>query len=262
MSKNENKKLMRVIESAPTGFVFTNGWLEQHGISAKLAWWYVRSGLLERVDTKIYKKAGDHITWVNAVAAIQNQMNLPVHVGGITALKLLRRVEVASIFNIRNITLFADLGTRVPSWLANNKFHGNFKIHRTSLFSHRNKMLGIVEKNIEGITLYHSCLERAAMETLFLAPKYLTLFDVTELMEELKPLQPEIVQLLLENCNSIKVKRFFLYYINRFRRGLVSRLDLTKINLGSGKRVIGRGGKYRYHPKYKLSLPEKIDEPD
>lgn len=260
MVRNENKKLMHVIESAPAGSIFTNVWLEQHGISAKLAWWYVHSGLLERVGSKVYKKAGDDITWMSAVAAIQNQMNLPVHVGGTTALKLLRQIKVSSIFNIRNITLFADLGTRMPSWLIDNKWHINFKIHRTSLFS--DGMLGMVEKKIEGINIHFSCPERAAMEVLFLAPKYITLFDVTELMERLKPFQLEIVQLLLENCNSIKVKRFFLYFINRFRRGLVSKLDLKKINLGDGKRVIGRGGKYRYHPKYKLSLPEKIDEPD
>jgi hypothetical protein len=69
-----------------------------------------------------------------------------------------------------------------------------------------------------------------------------------------------MVQSLLENCNSIKVKRFFLYFAERFWPALVPKLDLKKINLGNGKRVIGRGGRYRYHPKYMLSLPEKIDE--
>jgi hypothetical protein len=260
MVKNENKKLMCIIESAPPGFVFTNVWLKQHDVSAKLAWWYVRSGLLERIGTKAYKKAGDTITWVGAVAAMQNQMNLPVHVGGVAALQLLGWVKVTSIFSISRITLFADLGTRLPSWLNNNKWHVNFEIHRTSLFSDR--MLGMAEKKIEGINIYSSCPERAAMEMLFLAPKCHALFDVTEVMEKLKPFQTDTMQLLLENCNSIKVKRFFLYFVNRFRRGLISKLDLTKINLGSGKRVIGQGGKYRYHPKYKLSLPEKIDEPD
>ncbi len=251
---------MCIIESAPPGFVFTNVWLKQHGVSAKLAWWYVRSGWLERVGTKAYKRVGENISWVGAVAAMQNQMNLTVHVGGITALQLLGRVKVSSVLSIRRITLFADLRTRLPSWLNNNKWHVNFEIHRTSLFS--NGMLGMVEKKIEGINIHSSCPERAAMEMLFLAPKCHALFDVAEVMEKLKPLQPDTAQLLLENCNSIKVKRFFLYFANRFRRGLISKLDLTKINLGSGKRVIGNGGKYRYHPKYKLSLPEKIDEPD
>lgn len=262
MINDKNEKLMRVIETAPAGLIFTNAWLEQHGISAKLAWWYVRSGLLERVGTKAYKKAGDHITWMGAVAALQKQLHLPLHVGGTTALQLLRRNKDSSIFNEWKIILFTSLGIRMPSWLNDNKWPIDFNIRRTSLFSNRNKTLGLVAKNIEGIILHHSCIERAAMEILFLAPKYITLYDVTELMEKLSPLHPEMVQLLLENCNSIKVKRFFLYYANRFRRGLISKLDLTKINLGSGKRVIGRGGRYRYHPKYKLSLPEKIDEPD
>jgi hypothetical protein len=173
MMNDKNEKLTRVIESAPAGFVFTNTWLEQHGISAKLAWWYVRSGLLERVGTKAYKKAGDHITWVGAVAALQNQLDLPVHVGGTTALQLIRLAKVYSISHISKITLFTSLGIRMPSWLNDNKWPIDFNIRRTSLFSNRNETLGLVAKNIEGIILHHSCLERAAMEILFLAPKYI-----------------------------------------------------------------------------------------
>lgn len=261
MKTEKNKELNQFIVSAPAGTIFTSAWLQQHGISAKLAWWYVHSGLLQRFGAKAYKKTGKNISWVGAVSAMQNQMNLPVSVGGITALQLLRRVKKSPMFSARKIELFADLGTRIPSWFKNKNFGVNFKVHRTSLFGSYDGSLGIVEKEIDGITIKHSCFERAAMEIIFLSPKYYTLYDLTELMEKLKGLQPDIVQLLLENCNSIKVKRFFLYYVNRFRRGFLSQLDLSKINLGSGKRVIGRGGTYRYHPKFMLSLPEKIDEP-
>jgi hypothetical protein len=219
-------------------------------------------GLLKRLGAKAYKRSGDKITWVGAVAAMQSQIGLPLHVGGMAALQLLGRAEISPYFGRREISLFADLRAKMPSWFSNNKWHTVFEIHRTSLFGNYDGSLGIVEKEIDGITIQHSSLERAAIEMIFLSPKYHTLYDLTELMEKLRGLQPDVVQLLLENCNSIKVKRFFLYYANRFRRGVVSKLDLSKINLGSGKRVIGRGGIYRYHPKYMLSLPEKIDEPD
>lgn len=262
MIKHESSTLIRHIESAPPGSIFTNKWLDKQGISAKLAWWYVRIGLLERLGTKAYIKAGDDVTWVSAVAAMQNQLNLPVHVGSYTALRLFNRVKSYFALNSRKIILFIDLGTRMPSWLSENDWDVDFEIHRTSLFCKNNGLLGVVDKQMNGLSIQLSCPERAAMEMLFLAPKYETLYNVTELMEQLGRLQSETVQLLLENCNSIKVKRFFLYFAKRFRCGLVPQLDLAQINLGSGKRVIGRGGRYRYHPEYMLSLPEKIDEPD
>jgi len=67
-------------------------------------------------------------------------------------------------------------------------------------------------------------------------------------------LRPKVVQALLENCNSIKVKRLFLHLSEQFNHPWLPSLDITRINLGKGKRVLGDGGKY--YPKYKLSLPE------
>jgi hypothetical protein len=255
MTRKETRKLNSVIASVPSGIVLTNAWLEQQGISPKLAWWYVRSGLLERLSAKAYKKAGDKITWIGAVSALQNQMHLPLHVGGITALRLSKTHK-----NIKEIMLFADLETRMPSWLSSAKWNVDFEIYKTSLFKNHDRLLGVIEQKLEGINIRFSCPERAAMEVLYLTPKYETLYDVMLIMEKLGQFRVAMVQSLLENCNSIKVKRFFLYFAERFWPALVPKLDLKKINLGHGKRVIGRGGRYRYHPKYMLSLPEKIDE--
>lgn len=98
------------------------------------------------------------------------------------------------------------------------------------------------------------------MEVFYLSSKHITLYDATELMEDLRQFRPPIVQSLLKNCNSIKVKRFFLYFVERFWSKWLPKLDLKKINLGQGKRVIGRGERYKYNAKHRLSLPEKIDE--
>lgn len=197
------------------------------------------------------------------MSALQHQMRLPVHVGGITALQLLGQSDFDPTTDvIRNVMLFADLETRMPSWLCSAEIYVDFEVYRTSLFGSHSGSLGVIEHEVKKNQIRLSCSERAAMEALYLAPKHQTLFSISILMEGLGKLRPAIVQSLLENCNSIKVKRFFLYFAERFWRSLVPKLDLTKINLGHGKRVIGRGGEYRYHPKYMLSLPEKIDERD
>lgn len=259
MTRKDERKLNHFMVSTPSGVVLTTDWLEEQGISSKLAWWYVRSGLLERLGMKAYKKAGDNISWAGVVSALQSQMHLPLHVGGKTALQILGRSHFVPMQGIKQVMLFADLNTKAPSWLTKkNLWDVEFEIFRTSLFYTEDKLLGIIERPIEGIILQISAPERAAMELLYLYPKHQSLEEVLLLMENLGQLRPAVVQSLLEKCNSIKVKRLFLYLAEKFQHTWLSNLDLKKINLGHGKRVIGTGGKY--DSKYKLSLPEITEE--
>ncbi|MBA2654866.1 MAG: type IV toxin-antitoxin system AbiEi family antitoxin domain-containing protein [Gammaproteobacteria bacterium] len=61
------------------------------------------------------------------------------------------------------------------------------------------------------------------------------------------------MQELLEKCTSIKVKRLFLFFADTNQLPCFKYLDLTALNLGKGKRVIGNGG--MFVPKYQLSVP-------
>ncbi len=258
MTRKDEKKLNHFLLSAPSGVVLTTEWLERQGISSKLAWWYVQSGLLERLGMKAYKKPGDNILWAGVVAALQNQMHLPLHVGGKTALQVLGRAHFIPLQGVKQVQLFADLNTRMPSWLGKKLSKVEFETHRTSLFSNLEKMPGIIERPIDGITIKISCPERAAMEILYLYPKYESLEEIILLIENLGQLRPAIVQSMLETCNSIKVKRLFLFLAEKCQHPWLANLDLKKIDLGKGKRVIASGGKY--DPKYKISFPELVEE--
>jgi hypothetical protein len=55
-------------------------------------------------------------------------------------------------------------------------------------------------------------------------------------------LRPDKVQLLLELCSSVKVKRLFLYMAEKQNHFWFNDLDLDKINLGAGKRMIVKNG--------------------
>ncbi len=66
-------------------------------------------------------------------------------------------------------------------------------------------------------------------------------------------IRPDIMQELLEKCTSIKVKRLFLFFADTNQLPCFKYLDLTALNLGKGKRVIGNGG--MFVPKYQLSVP-------
>src|SRR5580658_5276155 len=109
MTRKNKRKLNHFLLSTPSGVVLTTEWLDEQGISSKLAWWYVHSGLLERLGMKAYKKAGDNISWAGVVAALQGQMHLPLHVGGKTALQIWGRSHFILIEGIKEAMLFADL---------------------------------------------------------------------------------------------------------------------------------------------------------
>lgn len=75
--------------------------------------------------------------------------------------------------------------------------------------------------------------------------------------EGLVNLRPRRLQALLEDAGSIKVKRLFLFLADRHRHKWLHCTDRDKISLGSGKRVIFKGGKL--DPEYKITIPENMD---
>lgn len=237
--------------SAPSGVVLTAAWLEEHGVSSKLAWWYAHSGLLEKLGTNAYKKPGDCIPWTGAINALQTQLAAPIHVGGKTALHLLGLGHFVPMQGIQQIMLFAPPNTKIPKWLLANPWDAKFEIYKPSLFSNDQ---GIIERSISGVSLKIASPERAALELLYLYPQYQSLGEIIHLIENLTQLRPKVIQALLEDCHSIKVKRLFLHLSEQFNHPWLSSLDLTKIDLGKGKRVLAEGGKY--FSKYQLSLPE------
>lgn len=251
MTRDKESKINHFMIAAPSGVVLTAAWLEEHGVSSKLAWWYVHSGLLERLGTNAYKKAGDRITWEGAINTLQTQLTTPIHVGGKTALYLLGLGHFVPMQGMQKIMLFAPTTTKLPKWLLSNSWDVEFEVYKSSLFANEQ---GLVERALNGLNLQISSPERAILEVLHLYPQHQSLNEITYLIENLTQLRPKILQSLLESCNSIKVKRLFLHLSEQFNHPWLSGLDITKIDLGKGKRVLGNGGKY--FPKYKLSLPE------
>jgi tRNA-binding EMAP/Myf-like protein len=57
---------------------------------------------------------------------------------------------------------------------------------------------------------------------------------------------------LLENCNSIKVKRLFLFLAESYQHPWLKKINRAKIDLGQGKRVIVKGGKL--DSKYQITV--------
>ncbi|MCF6194867.1 MAG: type IV toxin-antitoxin system AbiEi family antitoxin domain-containing protein, partial [Kangiellaceae bacterium] len=61
---------------------------------------------------------------------------------------------------------------------------------------------------------------------------------------------------LLLQCKSIKVKRLFLWLAERQNYAWFKKLDIENLNLGSGKRVIAKGGKL--DKEYQITVPNHL----
>jgi hypothetical protein len=80
-----------------------------------------------------------------------------------------------------------------------------------------------------------------------------------QLMEGLTTLRPRVVQELLVNCRSVKVKRLFLWTAETIGHAWFSRLDLAQVDLGRGKRQLYKGG--RLNPKYQITVSAQEEPP-
>jgi hypothetical protein len=130
-------------------------------------------------------------------------------------------------------------------------------VTRTSLFP-GNSHEGFSEWKEREFSIRISSPERAAMEMLYLVPEKVSFEESLLIMESLVTLRPENVQKLLEICRFVKVKRLFMYMAEKHKHPWVGKLDLSRIDLGRGKRRIVSGGKL--DPKYQITVPRERRE--
>lgn len=81
MTRKEPSKINWVYQKWPKGTVATLKWLNDLGVSSKLANWHVRSGWLEDFGTGAFIQPGDKVDWQGALYALQAQLGMTIHVG-------------------------------------------------------------------------------------------------------------------------------------------------------------------------------------
>ena len=250
MSTQNKYNINRLLTNWPDGMVYTQRYLSKLGYYHDLVRRYKKSRWIEPTGTGAYKKYGDTVDWQAGISAIQSQLNFTIHPGGRTALELLGYAHYLRFKD--RVFLFGKTGETLPKWFRDASWQKEFVYHQTHLFG--DSQSGLMSYVHRGISLTVSSPERAAMEMLYLVPKTQGFDEADKIMNGLLSLRPDIVQGLLEACRSIKTKRLFLYLSERNGVPWFSDLNLNNVDLGSGKRVIIKNGKY--NAKYRISIPE------
>jgi hypothetical protein len=84
----------------------------------------------------------------------------------------------------------------------------------------------------------YSSAERVFIELASIIKTKEDVYQAKDMLEGAANLRPTRLQLLLENCTSIKAKRLFLWLAKGVSPTWNKYIDISKINLGSGKRQI------------------------
>lgn len=253
MNTNSPTKINRLLQKIPPKGVYLASWMYENGISRELQRYYKESQWLTPIGTGAFARTGELPSIYGAIWSLNEQTGKHFSIGGMSALDINGYAHYLPMGK-RTLTLFSPREEKLPAWFINYDWQMTVRHHTTDFLSEAE---GINHTIVESFSLLVSSPERAFMECLHLAPQYYDITDLYYVMEMLTVLPPLKVQALLEKCKSVKVKRLFLYMAEKAGHDWFKALDLSKISLGTGKRMIVKNG--IYNPKYQITVSKELE---
>ncbi len=259
MGSSKQNKLNRLLQTIPRHAVVISQRLEELDISPQLARKYVQNGWLTRIGSGAFARAGDKPDWRGGLYALQSQLGMSVHVGAVSALELQGRAHFLPVGQDNTVLLLSDKKENLPAWFKRYPWTVELSHSCLSLFS------SVPERATTPLacgdfSILISSPERAILEEMHLACGNNDIEHAVLLMEGLTTLRPKLVQALLECCVSIKAKRLFLWAAETAGHSWFDELDLIKVELGTGKRQLYKGGKVDF--RYLITVPPREELPD
>jgi hypothetical protein len=243
----------------PYGLVATRQWLLAQAVSPHALDNALKSQRLRAQGVGVYARADTPLSWQAVVCSLQRMTERPVLVGGLSALQFLGFGQYLSLSELQHIHLYGE-GT-APGWLsrvpANVRldWHSTKKLWPDSVLGDQTYQKAYPWRD-DLPALRVSCAERACLEMLGDLPDGLSFDHADELMQGLTTLSPRKLDGLLLDCKSVKVKRLFFWLANRHNYAWFRKLNKEDYGLGTGKRVIAKGG--RLDNAYLITVPEHL----
>jgi len=258
MGLQNDDKLNRLLGILPEGVAAPSHWLAKQGYSRQLVRKYVQGNWLTPLGRGVYARPQVDVHWEGVVLGMQRLAGMAFHVGGISALNRQGFAHYLPLGGEEVIHLWGQ--GKVPAWVKAVSLPEKLQFHTNRLFEPSVADVGVVDRpsGVRDWFLQMAGPERAIMEVLYGVQDYESSFiHALELFEGLTTLRPKVVNALLQHCRSLKVKRLFLFMADRFAYPWCERVDKAGVDLGSGKRVIVKGGKLDKH--YLITVPERLD---
>lgn len=258
LNANRRKELLRLV---PEGSLVSRSWLLEQQFSIPAIDNFIKSRQLETVKGGIYKREGTDISWPALVYFLQNQKASDLAVGGLSALELQHLSHYIPLSDQKTVHLYGN--GNLPDWVNDVVPEVQFLKHSITTFlgyqpdqstlDQLSKFTKKIRINSRQEELIVSVPERAILEVLNEVPEKIGFEHAFELLQGLTSLSPRALQQLLELCHNFKIRRLFLWYAEKLNYPWLNRIDRSRIELGSGNRVIVKGGKL--DKKYLITVP-------
>lgn len=279
-------KKQELLKLVPDALPVTRQWLmaqnkelDRHAVDN-----LVKSGRIVSLAHGVYIRPGATLTWESVVCCLQSILKTDLTVGGLTALELKGFSHYIAFSGKRTVHLYGK--DKLPKWINSILPDVEFTRHnlRASLDSsgdldasglvndeydtglkklYSRRSLPTDMENNNAWPFSRSSPERAYLEVLMDVPETISFEYADHLMQGLTTLSPRRLERLLKRTRNVKVRRLFYWFAERHQYAWLKKLpspsSLDQLGLGSGKRMLVKGGKL--DTKYMITVPEDMWTP-
>jgi len=227
--------MAKIDEVLQEGVLVDRAWLKQHGIEATAVDYYLRSNKIKAVAHGLYRKPGPPLKWQSILYSL-TLLGFDAHIGHISGVRYHGYSHYLELGKPQSLKVCSN--ENLPLWVEKVETDQSLVTMKQNLFSESS--IGIVEDSF-GLwdwPIRYSSAERAFIELSSTIKTKEDVYQAKLMLEGAVNLRPTRLQLLLENCTSVKAKRVFLWLAKEVEHAWNKYIDISKINLGSGKRQI------------------------
>jgi len=239
MSNETESNVKKLVGLIPDNAVATTAFLRGEGFSYSSLSGYKSRSWLDEFGHGAYCRHKHNPSIFAGLDAAFHQLGLDVRIGGRSALSRKGFLHFIPFGNSKT-SLYINRGQRLPAWFV-SQYGGKYTLSATMILPPN---LGITTITEGSFRFLQSDPERAILELLEQVPKNIQLNECYQILEMMTTLRPSLLQSLLEGCTSVKVKRLFLLLSEDLKHAWFDNLNLTRISLGAGCRIINKGGSF------------------
>lgn len=253
MTLEIGNKINKLLAEGTHNGLYFSSWLAAHGYSPQLMLQYQKTGWFTMLNRGIYYRSGEQPTAYAAVASSVRQTDVNLRFAAHSALELQGIMHFVPMGKPRAMVTTSK--RHKLNWLQSDIFDRTFTYFQTPQLAQADTEFVPYGE----LQLPVSPQELAVLECLFLAPKHYSYLDVYMLLEQMSGLRPNVVQSLLENTTSQRVKRLFLYMAEKSQYDWFQSIDVSKIDLGgSVLQLTEQNGSFI--SKYNMVVPTELKE--
>ena len=231
-------------ELLPFGLLATRKWFGGHGVNRHTLDNWLKSKKLVPLARGVLVRPEVSVTWQGVLVSLNRMAPHSVYVGGLSALELAGFGHYLK--SGQHIHIYS--AEPCPRWLnklamdVDFSWHSSQRLWPAKWLESAKTCQPVFWR--EGLPDYlRASPEQAYLEALAYVPEQLSFEHADELLQGLTSLSPRRLNVLLLACQSVKVKRLFMWFARRHQYAWCSKLSVSDYDFGSGKRVVARGGK-------------------